>query len=128
MNNSIINQLIGSHRPFVNVKTLWTMHGTDTLPISNVTRCGNHQEKNRISHNFYNITKMLANMSTRAFVMHVTIMRAVLVFFLLGWFEGFCYLTIQVFIDRTEQHSPTTTATGVGFTQPDSPPIQIGIT
>jgi hypothetical protein len=84
VNNPIINQLIGSHRPFVSVKTLWTIHGTDTLQISNTTRCGNRQEKNRISHNFYNITKMLANMSTRAFVMHVTIVRAVSVFFLLG--------------------------------------------
>lgn len=67
-------------------------------------------------------------MSTRAFVMHVTIMRAVLVFFLLWRFESFCYVTIQVFRDRTEQPSPATTTTGVRFAQPDSPPIHTGVT
>ena len=72
MNNSIINQLIGPHRPFGNVETLWTMHETDKLEIYSATHCGNHPVKIDLTTGFYNNTKMLANVSTRAFVTTVS--------------------------------------------------------
>ena len=72
MNNSIINQLIGLHRPFVNVETLWTIHETDKLEIYGATHCGNHPIKIDLTTGFYNNTKMLANVSTRAFVMPIS--------------------------------------------------------
>ena len=68
MNNFIINQLIGPHRLFVNVETLWTMHETEKLEIYSATHCGNHPIRIDLTTGFYNNTKMLANVSTRAFV------------------------------------------------------------
>lgn len=72
MNNSIITQFIWPHRPLVNVKLLWTKHGTDKPEICSAAHCGNRPEKIDLSTGFYNNTKMLANVSTRAFVMPVS--------------------------------------------------------
>jgi len=56
----------------VNVETLWTIHETDKPEISGATHCGNHQTKIDLTTGFYNNTKMLANVSTRAFVMPIS--------------------------------------------------------